>query len=348
MDRNARYAAINTKVLSLMGGLLKEEDYKKMISLQSPWEIAKYLKENTVYSKYFEDKDVENMHRDEMERCLKEGLIDYVEKLLYYFNGSYRNFFKYFYMRYEINDIKRLARIIHIEKDYENLKSNLVFAGRYKYIDVDRMVKAKSIVELINALDGTIYYPYLKNLLDGDQYENLFRFEMSLDRAYFEIIESNIGKLDKSDIEAYYNLYGSLTDMSNLQWIYRGKRYYNLSSEEIFNYTVNRGYKFNYNKIKKLCYTNSIDDFVNLVQGTPYGFMFKGDSKQDIYMERRMNRYMYYRIKSIKARAKMDISLVLAYLELIEFEIRDIISIIENVRYHMEYEEAVKYLIKAL
>jgi V/A-type H+-transporting ATPase subunit C len=76
--------------------------------------------------------------------------------------------------------------------------------------------------------------------------------------------------------------------------------------------------------------------------------MFKVDVDMDIYMERRMNRYLYFKLKSVKTRFNLDISMVLSYLELIEFEIRDIISMIESARYGMDYDEARKYLIKAI
>jgi V/A-type H+-transporting ATPase subunit C len=348
MDKNTKFAAVNTKIASLSGKLLKSEDYIKMIQLHSPSEIAVYLKSNTSYAEFFGERDPAAMHRDEIERLLKEGLINYMEKLIHYFNGEYRNFFKCFFIRYEIYDLKRIARLIYIEKNFEDLRKNLVYAGRYRYIDMDMALKAKSIHELIAALEGTVYYPFIKNLNDENESENLYRFEMSLDRAYFVILEENVKKLPKEDQGVFYNLMGIIIDMLNLQWVYRGKKFYNLSPEEIFNYTINKGSKFNYRRIKEFCYARDIDEFKRYASQTPYAFMFKGDAEGDIFMERRMHRYAYFKLKSAKQRVKLDLSMVIAYLELIEYEIKDIISIIENVRYNMGYEEARKYLIKAV
>lgn len=75
----------------------------------------------------------------------------------------------------------------------------MVFAGKYKNIDVEAIVKAKSVAEIIYALEGTVYEPFLKNLIDGNEKESLFRFEMSLDRAFFSVMEKSIRKLDKKD-----------------------------------------------------------------------------------------------------------------------------------------------------
>lgn len=348
MDRIARYSAVNTKIASMCGKLLKDEDYRKIISLDSTPEIAVYLRDNTAYGEFLRDIDLSAIHRDELERHLKQGLINYMDKLIHYFNGDYRNFFKCFYMKYEIYDLKRVARLVHIDKSFNNLKENLVFAGKYRYIDIDAIIKAKSVAEIIFALDGTVYEPFLKNLIDGNSKETLFRFEMALDRAFFSIMEENVKRLDKTDQRAFFDLYGSYIDMLNLQWIYRGKKYYNLTPEEIFNYTINRGYRFNYIRIKEFCYSKDIEDFASKAKKTPYAFMFKGDDVQDIFMERRMNRFMYFRTKSAKQKFKLDLSVIIAYMDLIEFEIKDIISMIENVRYSMNYDEAKKYLIKAI
>ena len=333
MDKNTKYAAVNTKIAAMCGKLLDNEDYKRMIGLNSPSEIAVYLKNNTHYGEFFADMDASTMHRNEIERILKEGLITYVDKLINYFNGEYRSFIKVFYMKYEIIDLKRIARLIYIEKDFDNLRDNLVYAGKYKYIDMDRAVKAKSVRELIYALKGTIYDSFLEGLIDGNEDENLYRFEMTLDRAYFAELEDNVKKLSKGDQKSFYSLVGSYIDMLNLQWIYRGKKYYRLSNEEIFNYTISKGFKFNLTDIKEFCYTKDLDEFVAKAKATAYAFM---------------RRYLYFKYKSAQRKMKLDLSMLLVYLELIEYETQDIISVIENVRYRMDYDEAKKYLIKAI
>lgn len=348
MGSNTRYSAINTKISTMYGKLLKEEDYRKIISLKNPTEIAVYLKNNTAYGEFFKDKDPTKMHRTEIEQILKQGLITYMDKVIHYFSGEYRNFIKCFYIKHEITDIKKVARSIHIDKDFADLRENLLFAGKYRYIDMDKVITSKSISELIGALKDTIYYPFLKNLGDEDAKESLYKFEMSIDKAYFYILEDSVEHLLKEDIDVFNNLVGSSIDMLNLRWIYRGKKYYKITPEELFNYTVNKGNRFNYRKIKEFCYCNNINEFLDLARETPYAFMFKGCPGNDTFIERRMNRYLYFKMKNVKRKYNMNLSVLLAYLELIEFEIRDIISMIENVRYEMDYEETKKYLIKAI
>lgn len=348
MATKSLYYAVNTKILAMFGKLLKDDDYKKIIQFKTPSEIAAYLRKSTFYGEFLDGMDDLKREGEDIERALKYGLINYMDKLMHYFTGEYRDFFKCFYIKYEIYDLKKIARLIHIDKDFKKTKENLIFAGKYKYINVDQIIKSKSMEELIRGLEGTIYYPFVENLIDGNKEENLFRFEMALDRAYFTIVEDKLKKLSKADRDAFYKLYGCYIDMLNIQIIYRGKKYYKLSPEEIFNYTISRGYKYNYSGIKRLCYLGSDDEFKEEVKGSPYGFIMKGDTLQDIYMERRINRYMYFKLKSAKGRFNNDITTVLAFLEFIEFQVRDIISIIEKNRYEMDVEETKNYLIKTI
>lgn len=348
MNKNTTYAAINAKASAMLGKLLTTEDYKKILSLKNPSEIAGYLKNNTAYKELFNGMDTSKMHRDEIEVVLKEGLVKCTDRIMHYFNGQHKEFFKCFYIKHEIVDLKTAARLIYIDKDFKDLRSNLVFAGKYKYIDMDKVVQASNINQLVEALKGTIYYPFLKNTTDENANSSLYRIEMSLDRAFFTILEQAAAKLPKEDKMIIEELIGSYVDMLNLRWIYRGKKYYNLSNEEVFNYSIINGYVFNYKKLKDFCYAGSEDDFIKMALETPYGFMFKADSDSDIYMERRMNRFLYFRYKGKMKKYSLSIAAVLAYLELIEFEIRDIISMIETVRYEMNYEEGKKYLIKAI
>ncbi|GFR34416.1 V-type ATPase subunit [Thermobrachium celere] len=223
-----------------------------------------------------------------------------------------------------------------------------MFVDYYKNIHADQIVKAKSIAELIELLNGSIYYPYLKNLVDGNKEENLFRFEMALDKAYFVILLKKIKKLSKEDIKAFYNIFGPIVDMLNIQWIYRGKKFFKMYPDELFNYTIEGYGKLNYKLLKDLCYTKTIEELEEKIKRTEYSFLIKGDDMQDIYMERRMNRYIYYKaIKTIR-KNKKDISSVLALMQIIEFEIRDIISITEMVRYRIDSSQVGDFLIKAV
>jgi len=84
--------------------------------------------------------------------------------------------------------------------------------------------------------------------------ENRFRFEMALDTGYFSIIQSRKLKISREDREILKKWEGLLADLYNIQWVYRGKKFYSLSPEELLNYTINFGDKLTFRERKAMCY----------------------------------------------------------------------------------------------
>ena len=63
-------------------------------------------------------------------------------------------------------------------------------------------------------------------------------------------------------------------------------------------------------------------------------------------MERRINRFMYYKLKALDRQFPLSIIQTIDFVWSFEFEIRDIISILEAKRYDIPTEEARKFLVK--
>jgi V/A-type H+-transporting ATPase subunit C len=96
-----------------------------------------------------------------------------------------------------------------------------------------------------------------------------------------------------------------------------------------------------------MCYTKSLEELFAITSNTVYGFLFKGkEISTDIFMERRINRFLYYRLKDLSRKSPLSIIQTIEYVWLLEFEVRDVISIIESIRYDLPPEEARKYLVK--
>ncbi|KUK97982.1 MAG: H+transporting two-sector ATPase C (AC39) subunit, partial [Atribacteria bacterium 34_868] len=72
----------------------------------------------------------------------------------------------------------------------------------------------------------------------------------------------------------------------------------------------------------------------------------KEELSTNIYMERRINRYIYYQLRELSRKAPLSIIQTIAYVWQFELEIKDIISIIESIRYDLPREEAKKFLVK--
>lgn len=347
MDNVTRFAAVNAKIRAMEGGFLKDEDYESLFRMESVIDVARYLKEKTAYSEVLASVELENIHRGMLENLLKQNMVKNIDKIIHYFTGEYKDFIKTLYAKYEIEELKVIARAVYNGKDAADFKSS-AFVGKYSGIDQNKVFEAKNISDVINALEGSDFYKFLKPLLDGNFTENPFRFEMVMDMSYYTILQREWSKLTTRDKDILQHAQGIIADMLNLQWIYRGIKFYRLSPEELLNYTITIGYKLNFNLLKELCYSQGIEDFFRIVKGTKYNFMFKGDETTDIFMERRLERHAYFELKALVKNNNLSIISAFSFIIFLEIEVRDIIAIVEAIRYKVPAEQAHKYIVRKL
>jgi V/A-type H+/Na+-transporting ATPase subunit C len=349
MDSTTKYAAINTKVRVLEGRLLKDDDYIKLLSKKSVSEVALYLKENTHYKDILDKINENEMHRGRLENLLKGNHINGLGKIVHYFYGVYKKFYRTLFIKFEIEDMKVILRSIKTDRDNALTKDLFIYLGRVTEINLDTLISSKSFAEFIRNLKGSVYYNYLRSFIEKGENINLFSIETTLDLAYFDLLYKSIESIESYDIDIIEFTEGTIIDLLNLQWVYRGLKFYSLSPEELFNYTITHGREFTRNDIKDLCYSKSLEDFQKKILSTKFSFLFDNENTRDIFMERRILRYQYFNIiNALKRKSGMNISRVIIYTLLIDMEVRDIISIIENIRYGMPAEEAKKFLIRKL
>jgi Archaeal/vacuolar-type H+-ATPase subunit C len=156
--------------------------------------------------------------------------------------------------------------------------------------------------------------------------------------------QKNFLKEDRKFVE---QLVGRNVDLLNIEWIYRGLKFYNTLPEELINYALNGGLEFKYEDLKKLCYSD-VDNLIKTVQKTPYKELFNPDKDIDTFLKIRIQKYLYNMFKDVFKKAKMDISVSIGYLHLLEFEIRDVMTILESKRYQMSSIDIREYLIRDL
>lgn len=345
MSSVKEHAAIGAKIKAMESDFLSHDDYRNLIKEKSITGCARYLKNNTTYKNVLGDTNISDIRRGALENLIKQNIVRNLDKIMHYYSGENREFIRTFYAKYEIEDLKDLAREAYNQEKIETPEAK-VFIGKYSNAKPEKIVDSHSVGEIIQALSGTEFDKFTRPLLDNNRGENLFRFEMTLDLAYYNILQQKWEKLSPADRKTAEFTFGIIGDILNLQWIYRGKKFYNIEPELLLNYTIKLYHKLSFNKLKELCYKNNVADLINMANETDYGFLFKKDESTDIYMDRRMYRYLYFKLLAIDRKTTMNIINTIVYILLLEFEVRDIISIIEIVRYRVEENRGKQYLIK--
>ena len=135
---------------------------------------------------------------------------------------------------------------------------------------------------------------------------------------------------------------GAKIDFTNILWIYRMKKYYNFSEDKIEKSIIDINYALKKNQILLLVKAKNIEELNEILKKTVYSNI----ATDDIYeLECNMKKYLHgLYIKNFKSNL-LSINCIYSYLNLVELENKDIISIIEAVRYGIDKEKLLKKLI---
>lgn len=338
---SAKTAALKSYMLSL-------EDFKNMMECPNVRSVYEYLNDNTVYSRVLWELKGQRVHRGDVERSLYKHNVVSVEKLLYHLNNPYKDFIKSYLKKYETEDLKVVIESITGRTKITGLENHILSRESFSSLDFNELLKQDSLHSLMDKLKGTPYYDILLPYTNHIDVKFSFYVDMVLDRHYFNQLMAAGKKLDKAKDYQVMELIGKNIDLFNLEWVYRAMKFYDMSKEEILNFVLNGGHKYNYYKIKDMVYNLAPSKFGEYFKDSEYSFLFSHGDDTDLYMERRIERYLYYKSLSLYRNSVLDFGKIMGYVFLLEFEVKDIISVIECIRYKLLPEETSKYLIRTI
>ncbi len=329
MSATAIHFAPGAKARALSGRLLTEEDYRGLMASKDLRDFVDYLRTHTEYGVLFEEPG-KIIHRNQVELTLRKHLYDSYEKFFHYYKDAYRGLFKVLFMRYQVENIKLFIRSILRGESFQATEDHLIRSRVYMAMDYDKMAEAVTLAELVEALEGTPYHDLIQVYLEEDSKEQLFFMEMSLDGFYFKHLGQAIEKLQGRDRRLMRELLGKNVDFMNLQWVYRAKKYYGLSPELILNYTLKGGWRYNYPRLKALCYLEDLEEVAREILRSDYGRLL---DEGELFIQRNLERGIYRLMGDLVKRGRGTLLVPVATLHFLEYEIHDINSILESIKY---------------
>lgn len=345
MNPFAAYRAVNTKIHSKRKVLLSKNEWGKVVEFNHINQMIDFLKKRDGYKVFIENHKGEELHRADLEMMLDGYIVKEIEVMLHYFSGSYKEFFKTFLMEYEISDLQLLLRCISRNEDLESSRSFFVHSEKWGISQYNKLLSCSSVNQFIEALKGTIYYSAIKNLTQEDMYKREFHMEMQLYILFYKTLMERASKLNKVDEVLAKQMIGTKADFINAQWIYRANKYYDISPEEILIYSLPCGNKLTYKKLKKLSYTNNIDELKSKIEeylGYP---LF--ENGEDAFIDCRTDSYLLKYIGQLRREGE-NIQKAIAYIYTLQIEVNDLVALTEGVRYALLENELRKYLVHTI
>jgi len=121
-----------------------------------------------------------------------------------------------------------------------------------------------------------------------------------------------------------------------MQWIYRAKKYYNISEADIYALLIPIYYKLRKDTIKAMVKSGSISEMESIILGTVYGRLM--DTKEDEWLSKAYNKTINsLMIKNIRNNP-YSVACIEYYFHRKEKENERLIRIIECLRYGKEKE----------
>ena len=149
--------------------------------------------------------------------------------------------------------------------------------------------------------------------------------EMKLDILYFENVFKNIKDASSS------KLIKDKIELTNIIWIYRMKKFYNMETDEINSNIIKTDKQSTL--IQEIIKQNDCENIIEILKKSKYKNIFKADEK---YFENYAKRYMYRKYKKIFEQGKYNFSTIIAYLNLDEILIENIINIVGGIEYEID------------
>lgn len=340
------YSGIVTKLRAMEAKLLTDEDFIQLSAFRTVPDVVQYLKAHSSYASILNQLDEQHLDRGSVEKILIQGLYNEYSKIYSFCNMQQRKFMKLFRKHYEIDLIKYCFRsVLNHQFDVQDLAYKKAFFDKYSDLSIDRLETSQTIDELIENLKDTEYYHPLYGLKNSTSI-TLFDYDLALDQYYFSILWKDRKKLlKKKELEIYTKDFGSQIDLLNLQWIYRAKKYYHMSSAEIFSLLIPVQYKLSTNVIKELVESPDDEAFKTTLQKTVYAkYIVYADSGELHSAEQIYKKCMYHLLTQDRRKNPYSIASINTHLFLKEEELKRLTTAIECIRYSLTPEEILSYV----
>ena len=339
------YSGLSTKIRAMQSKLMNEKQYQEIAQMDSVPQIVAYLKKQPGFSDLWADLDENSLHRGDIEKLLTHTIHQNFAKLYRFANPEQRTFMALYFKRYEISVMKDCLRNV-FDKGRAELDLSLFqsFFDRHSKLDIEKLTNSSTIEEFINNLQGSEYYGPLSKL--GRDYKpTLFDYGMALDQYYFANIWSVKEKLfKKRDLEEITTAYGNKFDMLNLQWIYRSKKYYHMSSTDIYALLIPVHYRLSKNDITALVEASDLEEFRKALDATYYKKRFPELAPE------KLEEYYNLNLKTIIEKEARNyphsVIVIYSYLYHKEHEVDRLTTAIECVRYGLSPAETLDYIHK--
>lgn len=340
ISRFIKYGGLSGKVRAMYANRLTSEDFKKLAAIGTVPEIAMFLKTHPGWSGALDELSIAEIHRGSLEARLRNHLLDEYQRIFKFMARDDRPIMTYPISRAEIDQIMLFLRFLKAGRPQDYVFSAPVFYKDHSRIDFDALRECTSYSGFLDIMRGSPYfaslvaltppggetpeYPVIETVLRVQYYHN---FLSSVDKHYHGEIQSIL----RSSI-------GMQVDVLNLTRVVRLRRYFQVSGKDVWNYLIPVHFKLKPAYIEALFAAQDEQSAQSLLLSGPYGKLFSAHSFN--YIEEYYYQQLYDFNHAYIHSGVPSVYTAIAYLTLRDIELKDLINVIELVRYGTPVDRA--------
>lgn len=333
MKRN--YNATIAKIMAIYGKRITPYDYSELMNKKSVADIAEYLKKNTYYSNLLSSVDTRTIHRGTLENMLKRSIFEKYIKITSFENISKQEFYNYKIIQTEIDEILRCIR--HINAKSDKLIADIpIYMNELTSFDLIELAKVSNFESLLDFLKKTPYYDVLRQIdVDKNGRVDVTRCETVLRTYYITRLKKSLD-FNPNDVKQFTVMLESDIDLINIINAYRLKTFFDESEDTIEKDMLPFYGHISLQKQFDIYSAPTSEEFINRFAKSCYGKQMLQHNYSINDLEQSVQRLRYHNVKRmLKLSVSAPLS-VYAFMFLLEIEVKNLISIIEGIRYGVE------------
>lgn len=327
--------ATATKIRAVHSNMFNKDNYHEMLSRKSVPEIAEYLAGSKRFREAFRGVDPNTVHRGFLEELLyRENFNTYVR--LCRFQGlDKKPFYDYLIKLRETECILSMINSINSQVSGGSyyLKSLPGYVIKHSNINLLELSRAENYEELLKFLRGTPYYKVLVKIpsLD-DGRADYTKCEVRLRTFYYEQLIDEVQKdFSHKESEELRSMIIKEINMKNVINAYRMKAFFNYTVDHILTDSI-RVTGMSMKRFETYCSCESAEQMLEKLEKT---LCVQADSDTAL-VETAINRKKYSMLCHVIARSVSAPVSLYAFMQLCDIEVKNIIHIIEGIRYGVD------------
>lgn len=332
------YAAVQGYIRARLSRLLDRATWSSLLEINTPAELDQLLARTSVA------RAAPHAGRVPLE-ILRGELADTGRTLVRFLPRASRELLAWYNQRFEIENLKTVLRAVHYKLDPSRALASLIplRSTRWRW---ETLIEIGSVPALLEQTRDSPYARPLENALERYHQEGrLFYLEIALDLFYFQKLVRLIDSLGGTDGADARRLLGRWISVQNMLWAYRYRIYGRMTPEEIINYTLHRAFRAGLETVRRVALGAPLAD-----EAARLGFRLSpGLSEAEALTEIEIlaERERFQIASAMIGRPLFHLAGVVAYLWLLEAEVRDLGVIAEGKLTGLASSEIARRMVRA-